>query len=167
MKHHWRTEKILTIAEAAARTGEWKQARKKLVTLNGAFDILHAGHLDMLEEAKQQGDLLIIGMNSDASVKDGKGSMRPFIPEAERAAMLAALSCVDYVVVIDAPYNKVQDVLIETVQPDVHVNGSEYGAPETWIEWPVMQRYGVKPYTVERRPGLATSDIVAKIRRSK
>ena len=166
LKHRWRTEKILTLEQAAAKAEELRQAGKRIVTLNGAFDILQAGHLDMLEESKQQGDVLFVGMNSDESVKNGKGPERPFVPEEQRAALLAALICVDYIVIIDAPYKQVQDILIETVKPHIHANGGDYGAPETWIEWPVMKKNGVEPYKVERRPGLATSDIVAKIRKS-
>lgn len=167
MEHHWRIEKILSLEAAAAKAAELKAAGKKIVTLNGAFDILHAGHLDMLEESSQQGDVLMVGMNSDRSVRDGKGPSRPFIGERERAAMLAALICVDYIVVVDAAYNKVPQTLIRAVRPQVHANGSEYGAPETWIEWPAMKEVGSAGYTVARRPGLATSDVVAKIKKEK
>lgn len=166
MKHHWRTNKILPPDKTRDKASALKDAGKKLVTLNGVFDILHAGHLDMLEEAKQQGDVLFVGMNSDASVIDGKGEKRPFIPEKERAAMLAALVCVDYVIIIDAPYNEVQNELLRTIKPHVHVNGSEYGPPETWLEWPIMQEHDVKPYIVQRREGLATSDIIDRIRKT-
>lgn len=166
MEHHWRTEKIITVAEAKAKAAELTTQGKKLVTINGSFDILHAGHLDFLEEARQQGDILFVGLNSDTSVKEGKGPDRPFIPQHERAAMLAALTCVDYVVIIDAPYNQVQDIILETVQPSIHVNGSEYGPPEKWLEWPAMQQYGVQGHVVERRPGLATSELIKKIRQT-
>jgi D-glycero-beta-D-manno-heptose 1-phosphate adenylyltransferase len=164
---NWRTEKMLTVEQAAAKAAEFRAAGKKLVTVNGSFDILHAGHLDQLEEAKQQGDVLFIGINSDASVKDGKGPTRPFITEQARAAMLAALACTDYVIIIDAPYNKVQDILIDTVQPSVHVNGPDYGKPETWIEWPVMQKYGTAGYACKVRNQLSTTALVQKIRDEK
>lgn len=165
MSHHWRTEKILNLEKAKELATNLRDSGKTLVTVNGSFDLLHAGHLDMLEEAKQQGDVLFVGMNSDASVREGKGEGKPFIPEQERAAMLAALVCVDYVIIINAPYKKVQDVVIETIEPNVHANGSEYGKPEEWIEWPIMQKVGAKGYVVERREGLATSDIVGKIQK--
>lgn len=164
MTHHWRYKKILTVDRARQKAAELKQAGKKLVTVNGAFDILHAGHLDMLEEAKQQGDVLFVGINSDISIKNEKGPERPFISEQERAALLAALMCIDYVVIIDAPYNQVQDVIIETIRPHVHANGAEYGPPEQWIEWPAMQAVGAEGHAVARRPGLATSDLIKKIR---
>src|SRR5689334_11766824 len=105
LEHHWRTEKILTLEQAAQKSAELKAQGKKIVTVNGGFDILHAGHLDMLEEAKQRGDYLFVGVNSDTSIKNKKGEERPFIPEAERIAMLAALACVDYVVLLDFPYD--------------------------------------------------------------
>lgn len=166
MEHHWRYEKILSIEEAGAKAAELKGSGKKVVTVNGSFDLMHAGHLDMLEEAKQQGDVLIVGINSDVSIKNEKGEARPFISAQERAAMLAALIAVDYVVIIDAPYSKVQDVLIRGVKPDVHANGAEYGEPSEWVEWEAMQEVGAAGHAVERRPGLATSDIVEKIKQS-
>lgn len=166
MQHHWRVEKIISLEEAGKRAAEFKAAGKKVITVNGTFDLLHAGHLDLLEEAKQQGDVLIVGINSDTSVKEGKGEDRPYVPEQERAAMLAALACVDYVVIIDAPYNGgVPKALLEAVKPVMHANGSEYGAPETWIEWPAMQAVGAAGYTVQRRPGLATTELIARIRK--
>lgn len=164
MEHHWRYEKILRAEEAANVADGLRAEGKRLVTLNGSFDLLHAGHLDMLEEAKRQGDVLFVGLNSDRSVREGKGEGRPIIPEMERAALLAALACVDYVVILDESYADVPYVLLRTVRPAVHVNGSEYGEPETWIEWPTMKEVGASGHTVERRPGLATSDIVKKIK---
>lgn len=163
MEHHWRQEKILSLQQATQKAAQLKANLERVVTVNGAFDILHAGHLDMLEEAKQQGDVLFVGLNSDASIRTKKGVSRPYIPEAERAAMLAALACVDFVVIIDAPYNEVQNVLLRAVKPAVHVNGSEYGEPESWIEWSIMQEVGAEGHVVIRRPGLATSDLVSKI----
>lgn len=165
-EHHWRYDKILTVEQANKVARQYKQDGKKVVTVNGAFDILHAGHLDMLEEAKLQGDILFVGLNSDSSVKEGKGDTRPFIPEQERAAVLAALACVDYVIIIDAPYNEVQNVLIRTVQPDIHANGAEYGQPEEWVDWQAMQEVGARGHAVERREGLATSDIISRIKKS-
>jgi len=161
--HHWRYDKILTIEQAVRLAEKLRSEEKKIVTTNGSFDLLHAGHLDMLEESKEQGDVLFVGLNSDASVKDGKGDSRPYIPELERAAMLAALTCVDYVVIIDAPYKEVHNVLIRGVKPHVHSNGEEYGQPEEWADWTAMQEVGAKGHVVARREGLATSAIIAKI----
>jgi rfaE bifunctional protein nucleotidyltransferase chain/domain len=166
LPHHWREEKILTLEEAAERAADLKKQGKTIVSANGSFDIVHAGHLDLLEEARQQGDVLFVGLNSDASVRNGKGAARPYIPERERAALLAALMCVDYVVIVDAPYREMQDVFIHALKPAVHVNGAEYGQPEAWIEWKAMQAVGARGYAVERRPGLSTSDLITKIKAS-
>lgn len=154
--------KIIYREEAAARAAELRAAGKKLVTVNGSFDLLHAGHLVILEEAKGQGDVLFVGLNSDASVKQYKGPDRPIVPEAERARMLAALACVDYVTLINDP--ETAHVIIELVRPHVHVNGSEYGQPEQWVEYPTMCTYGVRGYVCQRRPALATTEIIAKIK---
>ncbi len=163
---NWRTDKILTLQEAAEHAEQLRLQGKILVTLNGSFDILHAGHLDQLEEAKLQGDVLFVGINSDNSVREGKGEGRPYIPAEARAALLAALACTDYVVIIDEPYDTVPQALIEAVKPHVHVNGYDYGQPETWVEWPVMQRVGAKGYMVKRRNEISTSDLIKKIRNS-
>ena len=156
-------EKILAPAHVAARAAALRTAGKKLVTVNGAFDLLHAGHLVILEEAKAQGDILFVGMNSDVSVRQYKGPERPIISQEERARMLAALACVDYVVIVDAV--EAGASIIETVRPHVHVNGAEYGKPAHWIEYPTMQRYGVTGVVCRRQPGLATSDLIEKIQR--
>ena len=154
MKHHWRYDKILTLEQAAQKAEELRAQGKKIITANGGFDILHAGHLDLLEEAKQQGDILMIGLNSDASLKEGKGESRPLVGEQERAALLAALACVDYVIIIDAPYHGgVPDRLLRAVKPTMHANGAEYGPSDKWIEWPTMHELGIAGYSVERRPG--------------
>lgn len=167
MKHHRRYEKILTLEQAQQKAVQLKAVGKKLVTVNGSFDILHAGHLDILEEAKQQGDVLFVGINSDRSVAGYKGSARPFIPEQERAALIAALICVDYIVILDGPGTGVEDEFLRTIKPAIHANGAEYGEPSHWREWPVIQEIGAQAYLVARRPGLATSDIIKKIQASK
>jgi len=162
--HHWRTNKILALTDASKKMADLRKEGKIVVTVNGSFDLLHAGHLDMLEEAKQQGDVLCIGLNSDQSIQKAKGPDRPYVPAQQRAALLAALTCVDYVSIIDAPYEELPLFLIRAIKPNIHVNGSEYGSPETWVEWPAMQEVGAKGYIVSRRPGLATSDIIKNIK---
>jgi D-beta-D-heptose 7-phosphate kinase/D-beta-D-heptose 1-phosphate adenosyltransferase len=132
---------------------------KRIVTLNGSFDLLHAGHLHILEDAKRQGDVLIVGLNSDASVKRYKSADRPLIPEEYRAQMLLALRCVDYVHVFD---EDVPMPFLEEVRPDVHVNGSEYGGD--CIEAPVVKKHGGRIHIVEKVPGLSTTAIIDKIK---
>jgi len=162
---NWRMDKVKTLEAAAKIAEDLKKQGKKVVTVNGSFDILHAGHLDQLEEAKRQGDVLFVGLNSDTSVREGKGKDRPYFPEQARAAMVAALICVDYVVTIDAPYGGgVPQALVRALKPHVHVNGPDYGAPETWVEWEAMQEVGATGYTTPRRNTLSTTRLIAKIR---
>ncbi len=134
---------------------------RRIVTLNGSFDLLHAGHLHILGEARRQGDVLIVGVNSDASVKRYKAADRPFIGEDDRARMLLALRVVDYVHVFgeDDPL-----AFLEEVRPHVHVNGSEYGAD--CIEAPVVKKHGGRVHIVEKIPGLSTSALGDKIKGS-
>jgi rfaE bifunctional protein nucleotidyltransferase chain/domain len=162
---NWRTEKIVTLDFGGALASEYHAMRKSVVTLNGSFDILHAGHLDQLEEAKLQGDILFVGINSDESIREGKGAGRPYITAEARAALLAALACTDFIIIIDASYQGgVPKALIEAVKPDIHVNGSDYGPVDSWLEWPTMQRFGTKGYVVRHRNALSTTDLVKKIR---
>lgn len=154
-------EKVLPHAVALQRAADLRAAGKRLVTVNGSFDLLHAGHLIILDEAKAQGDVLFVGMNSDASVKQYKGPDRPIVAEELRARMLSALSCVDYVVILDDV--EAGAAVLRLIRPHVHVNGSEYGPPEQWVEYPVIQELKVTPYVCQRRPALATGDIIRKI----
>lgn len=136
-----------------------RAAGKRIATINGSFDLLHAGHLHILREASRQADVLIVGLNSDASVRGYKGASRPIVPEQYRAEMLLALRFVDYVHIFDESDPR---AFIEEVRPDVHVNGEEYGAD--CIEAPTVLKYGGQLRLVNRVPGLSTSDIVRRLR---
>lgn len=161
---NWRREKILTSEQARASAQRLRRAGKRLVTVNGSFDMLHIGHLDQLEEAKQQGDVLFVGINNDAAIREAKGGTRPLIPEQARAAILAALVCVDFVVVMRGAYrDEPHGSLLPAVRPHVHVNGPDRGAQETWIEWPVMQELGIEGYKVKLRNDLSTTAILATL----
>ena len=162
---HWRTEKIRTLAETEKLSSDLTEAGATVVALTGSFDLLHAGHLGILEEAKRQGDVLVVGLNSDLSVRDGKGDSRPVIPEQRRAAMLAAIACVDYVVIVDAPYREAQNVFLRALTPQVYVNASEYGSPEDWIEFPLLRELGIRPHVWVPPPGTRTSDIIRTIQK--
>jgi len=133
---------------------------KTLSTLNGSFDLLHAGHLHILYEASQQADILVVALNTDASIKRYKSPDRPIVPLQERMEMVAALGFVDFVTWFeeDDPC-----ALLEKVCPDVHVNGSEYG--HDCIEAKVVQKHGGKIHIVEKIPGLSTSQIISKIKK--
>jgi len=164
---NWRMKKVLSIEDAFEVAEKLRAEGKKLVTVNGSFDLLHAGHLDQLEEAKQQGDILFVGINTDEAITAAKGEARPLIAEQPRAAILAALSCVDYVVLMPGVYDEEPAAsLLPAVKPDVHVNGPDRGAPETWIEWPTMQELDIAGHTATKRNDLSTSAIVEKIRSS-
>ncbi len=136
-----------------------KQMGKTIVTINGSFDLLHAGHLEILKEAKNQGDVLLIGLNSDSSVKKYKGPKRPIVDENNRAKMLLALEYVDYVHVFkeDNPIKFLSEVF-----PHVHVNGSEYG--KNCIEADIVKKGKGVIHVVNLVPGLSTSNIINKIK---
>ena len=163
-KTNWRSEKIVSLGKAKKIAEAVRKEGKNCVTVNGSFDLVHIGHLDQLEDAKKQGNVLFVGVNSDSSIKEYKGEERPFVPEEARAAMLAAFECVDYVIVIDEKAEVVANVLIRAIKPAVHVNGADYGVPEEWIEWFVMKEVGAKGHVVKKINDLSTSEIVEKIR---
>jgi len=131
---------------------------KRIVTVNGSFDVLHNGHLYILNEARQRGDVLVVGLNSDASVRSYKGPERPIVPERRRAEMLLALRMVDYVHIFDES-NPI--AFLKEVNPDVHVNGSEYG--EDCIESEAVRRAGGRIHIVDRIPGLSTSGVLESL----
>jgi rfaE bifunctional protein nucleotidyltransferase chain/domain len=135
-----------------------KNEGKTLVTLNGSFDLLHAGHLNIIYSASQQADVLIMALNSDNSIKKYKSPLRPIIPLEYRLKMIAALEFVDYVTFFEetTPIN-----ILTQIKPHVHVNGSDYG--EMCVEAETVKMYGGRIHIVETLPGLSTSSIVEKI----
>ncbi len=166
MEHHFRYEKILTMEQGREKAEELRKAGKKIVTLNGSFDLLHAGHLDILEEAKQQGDVLIVGINTDEAIRTKKGSNRPIMSQENRAALLAALACVDYVVIMPGSYEEEPHTsFLPAIRSDIHANGEEYGPVESWVEYAAMKELGIAPYQVQRRPNLSTTEIIEKIKK--
>jgi D-beta-D-heptose 7-phosphate kinase/D-beta-D-heptose 1-phosphate adenosyltransferase len=157
-----RDHRLVERSQLAKLSAGLKAEGRKVVTLNGSFDLMHAGHLHILEEARKQGDVLIVGLNSDASIRRYKGPDRPIIPQDYRARMLLALRTVDYVHIFDETEPM---PFLEQVKPHVHVNGSEYGAD--CIEAPTVKAHGGSIHIVEKIPGLSTSDILARIRAAK
>lgn len=129
-----------------------------IATLNGSFDLMHAGHLQIIYEASQQADILLVALNSDASIKAYKSPDRPIIPLEYRLQMMAALEFVDYVTWFEEtdPLR-----ILEEIKPDVHVNGAEYG--ENCIEADIVKKYGGRIHIVQLVPGLSTSQILKKI----
>jgi len=153
--------KIKTIEEIGHLVRELKQKSKKIVTCNGCFDILHPGHIKFLKEAKQQGDILIIGLNSDSSVKQNKGPGRPINNENDRAQILAALEMVDYIVIFN---EKTPIKLLETIKPDIHANGKEYG--ENCIEAEIVKKYGGKLYLISLVPRYSTTKMISSMKQN-
>lgn len=135
-----------------------RRQNKKIATLNGTFDLLHAGHLYILFEASQLADILIVALNSDLSIKANKGPARPIIPLSYRMQLLTAITFVDYVTWFEETDPR---TLLAKIKPDVHINGMEYG--EDCIEAAIVKQNGGKVHLVKRIPGLATSDIIHKI----
>ena len=115
--------KIFSLSELEVKVGELKKQGKKIVATNGAFDVFHIGQKILLEESKLLGDILVVGINSDASVRQYKSKLRPIIPERERAEVVAALACVDYVHIFG---EKDPGAFLKAVHPDVYTKGGDY-----------------------------------------
>lgn len=136
MKHPPGAQKLTTLGAVSERYQE--RAEQTVVLTNGVFDLFHVGHLRYLEAAASEGDVLVVAINSDASTRAYKGPGRPVIPEAERAEIVAALRCVDHVLVFDEP--NVEGIL-GSLRPDVHAKGTDYTS-ETVPERAVIEAYG-------------------------
>ncbi|MGC4893805.1 D-glycero-beta-D-manno-heptose 1-phosphate adenylyltransferase [Micromonospora sp. DT31] len=151
---------LVGAGELAALVDEHRQAGRSVVFTNGCFDVLHPGHVRYLTQARALGDLLIVAVNSDGSVRRLKGPDRPVNPVEDRTALLAALACVDHVVVFeeDSPTG-----LIEAVRPDVYVKGGDY-PPEMVPEAPLVRRLGGQVHTLGYVPDRSTSAIIDRIR---
>lgn len=119
---------------------EYRAAGRRIVFANGAFDILHVGHVRYLQGAAAEGDLLVVGVNSDESIRRYKSPDRPLQPLAERMEMVAAFRCVDLVTCFEEP---TCDAILEMVRPHVHAKGPDY-TPENLPEWPTLQRLGIR-----------------------
>jgi rfaE bifunctional protein nucleotidyltransferase chain/domain len=156
------SRKVLTLAEAAKWGASARRRGQKVVATNGCFDLLHFGHVSYLAGAKKLGDLLVVGLNGDRSVRQLKGPNRPLVPQRQRAAVLAALSCVDAVVIF--PQRRAHRFLA-TVQPDIYVKGGDY-RPETLDarERAVLTAIGSKIRILPLVKGFSTTRLIAKIR---
>ncbi len=154
-----RMVKVADLASARQRAFQVKQAGGKVVFTNGCFDILHYGHAYLLQYSRSQGDFLILGLNTDSSVRRFKGPSRPYVTEDQRAYMLSLYPFVDMIVLFDedTPLN-----LIDAIRPDVLVKGGDY-SPETVVGREVVESYGGKVMICPRLEGLSTTDIVRKI----
>ncbi len=152
--------KIISLKEALTVRGKLQVEGKTVVFTNGHFDLLHVGHVDYLQRARELGDVLIVGLNSDASTRTLKGDKRPIVPQSERARMLAALACVDYVVIFE---ETTANSLVEALKPDLYVKGGDWGKGRTPPEAEVVASYGgqvrILPYLREH----STTELIATI----
>jgi rfaE bifunctional protein nucleotidyltransferase chain/domain len=140
------------------RVAEIRSFGKTIATLNGSFDLMHVGHLEMLYQASKQADLLFLALNTDRSIKEYKGSLRPIFSLEYRLRMVAALEMVDYVTWFDETDPR---RILSYIKPDVHVNGAEYG--ENCIEADTVRSHGGQVHIVPLVPGFSTSQIIKKI----
>ena len=151
----------MTVQDAVAVVERLRATGKSVVFTNGVFDLLHVGHLRYLQQARALGDALIVGLNSDRSVRANKGAGRPITPEAERAEILSALACVDGVVVFDEDTPR---EIIAALQPDVLVKGADWAA-DAIVGRDVVEAQGGRVVRVPIEAGHSTSALVEKIRR--
>jgi len=155
------TTKILPEERLVALLNHERATGKRIVFTNGCFDLLHIGHTRYLEAAKSLGDLLVVGVNTDSSVRSlDKASGRPIVPESQRAEVLAALACVDFVVLFADPD---PGRLIAAVQPDVLVKGGDW-APDAIVGREVVEKRGGVVRTIPLVPGMSTTALVQRIR---
>ena len=154
-------KKILGMTTLQRALASYRRKRKKVVFTNGCFDLLHFGHVRYLEAARKKGDILIVGVNSDASVRELKGSTRPVNPQSHRMAVLAALQCVDHVVMFaeETPLR-----LILKVKPDVLVKGADWKGKEV-VGGDVVKKNGGKVALIRYVPGCSTTNLIRKIQR--
>ena len=148
-----RQQLVSTIVQA-------KAYGKTVVTTNGCFDVLHVGHLRYLQAAGKLGDLLVVGINSDASVRVLKGRNRPILPACERAEIMAGLECVNYVTI----FSELDPIaLLSALKPDIHVKGGDYTIEEV-VERDVVEANGGKVIVGLNVPGKSTTDLIKSIR---
>ena len=151
---------MMTRGEAAAFAERARQEGRRVVFTNGVFDLLHPGHIRYLQQARALGDLLIIGLNSDASVRRNKGPERPINSEDERAELLEALDCVDAVTIFD---EETPAEIIKAIQPDILVKGADW-AEDAIVGRDTVEARGGRVVRVAVEPGYSTTEIIRKIR---
>ena len=154
--------KVDTLTSAMSLAKKARAAGKRIVTTNGCFDILHTGHVRYLTFARSKGDVLIVGINTDASVRASKGPTRPVNPARERAEVIAALSCVDAVFLFS---DRTPEKWIKKIRPHIHVKGGDYTADQI-IEKNVVEESGGKIVIAPHIKGRSTSTMIEKIRTS-
>ncbi len=151
--------KILVLKDFLQKVDDLRKSDRRVVFTNGCFDILHAGHVRYLEAAKSEGEILIVGLNSDSSIRTIKGEKRPIVPQEQRAEILAGLWCVDYVILFDEsnPLN-----LIREIKPDVLVKGSDWEEQDI-VGADIVKAWGGKVVRVPAVADISTSLIIKRI----
>lgn len=153
--------KTRSLEELAPLIKRLQAEGQKIVWTNGCFDILHAGHVTYLIRAAREGDVLVVGMNSDTSVRNVKGSGRPIVPETERALILSALECVDHVVIFSDPSPL---PIIEVIKPDVYAKGGDYTLDTiNQEERRLVEAYGGRIALIPGVEGLSTTALIERI----
>lgn len=153
--------KLLGLDVLVLEVDRLRKQEKKIVSTSGCFDILHAGHVAYLEEAKAKGDVLIVFLNSDSSVKRLKGEQRPIVPENERAMVIAGLEAVDYVCIF---HEQTPCSVIEKIKPDIVIKGGDYSG-KIIPEMDVVNTYGGRVEYVSMTQGCSSTNIIEKIKR--
>jgi rfaE bifunctional protein nucleotidyltransferase chain/domain len=153
--------KVVSQEELLSRVAEAKASRRRIVFTNGCYDLLHPGHIRLLEKSRELGDILILALNSDRSVRENKGAGRPIIPEDERAEVAAALEAVDYVVLFDEPTPR---EIIAKILPDVLVKGGDWG-PNEIVGREEVEAAGGRVVSIPIEPGYSTSSILERIQK--
>jgi len=155
------TAGLLSAAEAAAFAESVRARGRTVVFTNGVFDLLHPGHVRYLRDARALGDVLIVALNSDRSVRSNKGQDRPVNPEGERAEVLLALASVDAAVIFD---EATPHAIISAIQPDVLVKGSDWG-PDNIVGRDVVEARGGRVVRMDLAPGFSTTALIERVRR--
>ena len=154
--------KIIARDVLRQKLAEHKRRGQRLVFANGCFDTLHVGHIRYLEGARREGEVLVVGVNADSSVCNLKGSGRPILDEQARALLVAALRCVDYVVLFAEP---TVETLLEELRPDVHAKGTDYSA-ETVPERAIAARLGIRVAIVGDPKNHSTRQLLDSVRKA-
>lgn len=153
-------DKVMRLEEILLRLAPLRSAGKTVALANGLFDLLHVGHLRYLEGAKREADLLVVAINSDASARALRGPSRPILPEQERAELVAAFECVEFVTVFGETS---VEPLLRKLRPDVHCKGTDY-TPETVPEAAVARELGIRVAIVGDPKSHATTDLIERVR---
>ena len=151
--------KVKNLNELLPAIARHKQEGKKIVFTNGCYDLLHVGHVRCFKEARSLGDILVVGLNSDRSVRALKGAPRPIVPEGERAEVLAALDCIDYVTIFDQDNPR---EIIGHIKPDILVKGGDWTV-DTIVGRDIVESYGGTVLSLPLTAGVSTTAIVKNI----